>query len=357
MALLRTVKSRAFVFALTIVTGCSLFSHPQQVQVSASRLSDAPLLSPVAGKFYDAGVFNPAAARLPDGRVLLLVRAQNMQHISVIGSAVSDSPAGTHFTMHPDPALTPEGPDETGGGVEDPRIVKIGRTWYLTYTAYNGHDAQLALATSRDLKHWQRRGVILPAYKGAWNEQWTKSGAIVPKKIRGKWWMYYLGTRKLAAGEPDADDRGGRTVDYMGLAESDDLLHWSDATPQPVVPRLTDAFDSRVMEPGPPPVVTQSGILLLYNGADANLVYRTGWALFSLQDPSRLLARSDKPFFQPELAWEKTGQVPNVVFLEGAVQDTHCSRHETCLLGYYGAGDTNIGGVRIRIRVARQKRM
>jgi predicted GH43/DUF377 family glycosyl hydrolase len=118
-----------------------------------------------------------------------------------------------------------------------------------------------------DLRHWRRRGVILPAYHGAWTTGWTKSGAIVPERIHGKWWMYYLGTRR---------DSDGKDRDYMGLASSDDLLHWSDATKQPVLDRRPGGFDARVMEPGPPPVVTSAGILLFYNGADDKLVYGPG---------------------------------------------------------------------------------
>jgi predicted GH43/DUF377 family glycosyl hydrolase len=331
-----------------------------QVAVTATRISDQPLLSPVAGTFYDAGIFNPAAARLPDGRILLLTRAQNKAGLSQIGSAVSADVYGTHFIPDAKPVLAPTEPyerDASGlhGGVEDPRVVKIGRTWYLTYTGYNGTDAQLCLATSRDLRHWRRRGVILPAYKGTWNQQWTKSGAIVPQKINGQWWMYYLGTRTLPEGQT-ADDRGGHTVDSMGLAVSRDLLHWKDATPEPVLPRRVNSFDSRVMEPGPPPVVTPNGSLLLYNGADAHLVYRTGWALFDLHDPATLLARSEAPFFGPELPWEQHGQVPNVVFLEGMVESNHTDDTDDMprmykMLGYYGAGDTNVGGVMLRIVV------
>src|SRR5713101_2999686 len=78
-------------------------------------------------------------------------------------------------------------------------------------------DAQLCLATSLDLIHWERKGVILPAYKGNWNIGWTKSGAIVPEKIDGKYWMYWLGT---------AADK----TDQMGLSYSSDLLHWTEAT-------------------------------------------------------------------------------------------------------------------------------
>jgi predicted GH43/DUF377 family glycosyl hydrolase len=204
----------------------------------------------------------------------------------------------------------------------------------LTYTGYDGHSAQLCLATSRDLIHWGRKGVILPAYKGTWNEQWTKSGAIVPEKIAGKWWMYYLGTRK----DPD-----GKIRDHMGLAQSDDLLHWKDATREPVLSRRPDAFDSRVMEPGPPPFLTRRGILLLYNGADERLVYGPGWALFDREHPDRLIARSTEPFLKPALDWEKTGQVPNVIFLEGVVGEL------PNVTGYYGAADEYVGAMRISI--------
>ena len=67
--------------------------------------------------------------------------------------------------------------------MEDPRLVEIGGLFYLTYTAYNGKDAQLALATSRDLRQWDRKGVIMPAYKGRWNVNWTKAGAILAQPI------------------------------------------------------------------------------------------------------------------------------------------------------------------------------
>ena len=113
--------------------------------------------------------------------------------------------------------LSPEAEYEKDGGVEDPRLARFGDTYYLTYTGYNKKDAQLCLATSKDLLHWQRQGVILPAYKGHWNVGWTKSGAIVPEKINGRYWMYFLGT--------SADK-----TDQMGLAYSADLIHWTEAT-------------------------------------------------------------------------------------------------------------------------------
>jgi beta-1,2-mannosidase len=149
-----------------------------------------------------------------------------------------------------------------------------------------------------------------------------------------------LGTRKNADGQPR---------DYMGLASSDDLLHWSDATDEPVLARRAGAFDSRVMEPGPPPFVTEAGILLLYNGADDRLVYGPGWVLFDRRDPRRVVARSERAFVLPSLNWEKVGNVPNVMFLEGAVLNGGSASGGLELTGYYGAADKYIGGLRIQI--------
>lgn len=307
------------------------------VGIQAKRLSTQPILRPSANgsntSWFSFGAFNPTAIRY-NGKVILLFRAQDQNHTSRIGYAESSD--GLHFTVRPDPVLSPETGYEKGGGLEDPRLVEIDRTYYLTYTGYNLHDAQLCLAISRDLIHWKRMGVIMPAYKGTWNTKWTKSGAIIPQKIHGKWWMYYLGTRR------DAD---GKERDYMGLASSADLLHWKDATDQPVLSRRSGAFDSRVMEPGPAPIVTKAGILLLYHGANDHLVYGPGWVLFDRNDPSRVIARADRPFLLPELPWEKVGNVPNVIFLEGAIPDS--SKLE--FTGYYGAADKYVGALRINI--------
>jgi predicted GH43/DUF377 family glycosyl hydrolase len=250
---------------------------------------------------------------------------------------LAESTDGVHFHIDPQPVLRPVARYERGGGVEDPRLVRIGATFYLTYTGYNRCDAQLCLATSADVRHWQRRGVILPAYQGTWNTGWTKSGAILSERIHGKWWMYYLGTRR----DPDGRDR-----DYMGLASSQDLLHWSDATSQPVLNRRPGAFDERVMEPGPPPIVTDRGILLLYNGADRKLVYGPGWVLFDKADPGRVLARCAGPFLLPQLPWERRGATPQVIFLEG---DTPVSGQPGQWNGYYGAADRYIGAMRLRV--------
>lgn len=285
------------------------------------RLSPQPILAPQGNSWESAGTFNPSVI-FRNGKFVMLYRAQDGNGTSRLGYA--ESPDGIRFQRRAQPVLFPEAEYEKDGGVEDPRLVVFGDTYYLTYTGYNKKDAQLCLAISKDLIHWQRKGVILPAYKGKWNVAWTKSGAIVPEKIHGHYWMYFLGT--------SADKR-----DQTGLAYSDDLVHWTEAANTPVLPARPGKFDSRVVEPGPAPLVTRKGILLIYNGADEKLVYRTGMALFDQNDPRRLLARSDEPVFSPQKVWEKIGQVPNVVFVEGAVE-----KNQRYLL-YYGGADKYIG--------------
>src|ERR1700722_13467041 len=254
-----------------------------------TRLSAHPLLAPQGDKFESAGTFNPSVVK-HDGKFVMLYRAQDRNGTSSLGYATSDD--GVHFTPRPEPVLVSEAPYEKGGGVEDPRLQKVGDTYYLTYTGYNNvdgsaadkKDAQLCLATSADLIHWRRRGVIIPSFKGPWNVKWTKSGAIVPEKLNGKYWMYYL-----------ADARGKDT--QMGVAYSNDLLQWTETLDHPVLASRAGSFDSQVVEPGPAPIITPEGIFLIYNGADDKYVYSTGWVLFDKKDPTKVLARAEHPVF------------------------------------------------------------
>ena len=289
------------------------------------RLSDVPVIAPRGTGWEAAGTFNPAVLvekSVGGNKIVMLYRAQDKQGTSRLGYA--ESLDGLHFTRRDHPVLSPSAEYEKDGGVEDPRLVQFGDTYYLTYTGYNKKDAQLCLATSKDLIHWDRKGVIIPANKGNWNVKWTKSGAIVPEKINGKYWMFFLGT--------SADNK-----DQGGLAYSTDLLHWTEGTKTPVLPVRPGHFDSRVAEPGPAPLLTPQGIVLIYNGADDKLVYRTGIAIFDRADPRKLLWRSAEPVFAPEKEWERVGQVPNVVFVEGMVEQG--DRY----LIYYGGADTYVG--------------
>ena len=324
----------AFLLAVLALTGAAKQDQQRLPFGTWRRASQTPVISPRGMDWESAGTFNPAVVLVHsrvnppapgDGhftKIVMLYRAQDAKGTSRIGYA--ESADGIHFVRRAEPVLSPEADYEKGGGVEDPRLQRFGDTYYLTYTGYNKKDAQLCLATSRDLIHWNRKGVILPAYKGNWNVAWTKSGAIVPVRIGGKYWMYWLGT---------AADK----TDQMGLSSSNDLVHWTEATKTPVLPRRPGKFDSRVVEPGPPPFLTPEGIVLVYNGADDKLVYRTGVAVFDRKDPRKVVWRSDAPLFAPGKSMEKIGQVPNVVFVEGMV------KRDGKFLFYYGGADKFVG--------------
>jgi len=314
-------KSRIFALATSCLVLALLAASQNQGFRNWKRLSETPILSPSESGFESSGTFNPAVIRRGD-KFVMLYRAQDAAGTSRLGYAESTN--GVRFIKRFGAVLAPEAEYEKGGGVEDPRLIELGGRFYLTYTGYNRKDAQLCLAESMDLIHWKRLGVILPAYQGKWNRGWTKSGAIVSERIAGKYWMYWLGT---------AADK----TDQMGISSSTDLLHWTEELDVPVLPRRPGKFDSRVVEPGPPPLFTSKGIVLIYNGADDKLVYRTGIAVFDRNDPRKVLYRSDEPVFGPDKEWEKVGQVPNVVFVEGMAK-----RGKEWLF-YYGGADKFVG--------------
>jgi predicted GH43/DUF377 family glycosyl hydrolase len=314
---------RAFFSAIAVcVLLMSLAAQSSPPAISHwQSISNTPILSPQGNGWESAGTFNPSVVFF-HGKFIMLYRAQDRAGTSSLGYA--ESADGIHFQRRPQPVFSSQTEYEKDGGVEDPRLVKFGRTFYLTYTGYNKKDAQLCLAISKDLIHWKRLGVILPAYKGKWYKAWTKSGAIVPEKIDGKYWMYFHGISSAKLGQ-------------VGLAYSRDLVHWTEALDQPILPARPGKFDSAVVEPGPAPILTPTGIILLYNGADEHAVYRTGFAVFDRKDPSHLLMRTSDPIFAPERDWERIGQVPNVVFVEGAVPQGDQ------YLFYYGGADKYIG--------------
>lgn len=118
------------------------------------------------------------------------------------------------------------------------------------------------------------------------------------------------------------------------LAYSKDLLHW-EYDPKPVIgPR------GYLVEPGPAPVLTEDGILLIHSEAfneNGKLVYYTHAALFDREDPRKLVWRTEKPILKPTFDWERHGWVDNVVFAEAMIE------RGGKLHLYYGAADRYVG--------------
>src|SRR6266853_472217 len=234
-----------------------------------------------------------------------------------------DLPFGPWKRASNEPILSPQGTTWESAGTFNPATVIHNGKIVMLYRAQDASGtSRLGYAESTDGIHFTRRPepVLSP------ETDYEKDGGVEDPRLQKFGDTYYL----TYTGFNNKDAR-------LCLATSSDLIHWTEATKAPVLPRRPGKFDSRVVEPGPPPIFTDQGIVLIYNGADDNLVYRTGVAVFDHNDPRKLLSRSDSPIFAPEKDWEKVGQVPNVVFVEGMVQE------KNRFLFYYGAADKYIG--------------
>lgn len=292
-------------------------------------------------------VFNPAAVVRND-TVFLLYRAQDRigkpAGTSRIGLAWSTD--GLHFKTLSAPVLYPDNDPEKKyeweGGCEDPRIAEDENgTYYLTYTAYDGDKARLMIATSIDLRHWKKRGhAFSNAYNGKYVNEWSKSGSIICNyengkaiavKINGKYWMYW--------GDTD-----------IFLAFSDDLIHWmplenNEGKLLTVFKPRKGKFDSDIVESGPPAMLTDGGVVLIYNSrnvssnGDTSLAegtYAASQILLDKNNPSKVLDRMESYFIKPDRPYEISGQVNHVCFLEGLVS----FKNKWFL--YYGTADSKI---------------
>ncbi|MBN8838347.1 MAG: hypothetical protein J0I09_13880 [Sphingobacteriia bacterium] len=303
-------------------------------------------------QWQKADVFNPAAIVRND-KVYILFRAEDVPGVGIgmrtsrIGLAESED--GIHFKKYPVPVLYPDSSEfmqyDFPGGCEDPRIVETENGDYiLLYTSWNRDLARLSVATSKDLVHWQKQGpAFLKAYDGKFLNTWSKSGSVVTQfkngkitaaKINGKYWMYW-----------------GEGPVY--LATSTDLINWTPVVDHkkellPVLQSRKNKFDSQVVEPGPPAIITNKGIVLMYNGknaesddADPSLpkaTYCAGQALFDVNDPSALIDRCDYYFMKPDLPHEIKGQYKaGTTFIEGLVF------FKAKWFLYYGTADSMVG--------------
>ena len=315
------------------------------------------VLSKTDLEFEDQGVLNPGAIREGED-IHLFYRAVKTGNYSTIGYCRLDTPM-TVAERWTKPIIVPEFEYESHG-VEDPRIVKIDDLYYLSYTAYDGVNALGALATSKDLKHFEKHGIIVPRITYAqfvtlvestgkvmefyykdhkfYNQQidpekillWDKNVVFFPRRINGK--LAFL--HRI---------RPGIQIVTVNNLEELTTEFWTDY--------FSNLQDYIVLEPifkhearytgsGCPPIETKHGWLLIYHGAEETskgLVYSAcAAALLDLDDPRKEIARLPYALFSPEYKYELKGEVNNVVFPTG-----------TALFGdtlyiYYGAADERI---------------
>lgn len=316
-----------------------------------SNQFDCPMQDKKIG-WEESDVFNPAAT-VKDGKIYVLYRAEDNsatgigKRTSRIGLAESED--GIHMKRRKTPVMYPDKDNmkeyEWEGGCEDPRVTMTEDGLYvMAYTSWNRKVARLCIATSHDLVKWEKHGpAFAKAYNGRFKDIFCKSGSMVTTikdgkqvltKIDGKYFMYW-----------------GEHAVYA--ATSDDLVNWTPILDEKnelatVIKPRPQYFDSALTECGPPAILTDKGIVLLYNGKNQTNdskrdkrftagAYCAGQILTDPKEPMKVLQRLDVPFFRPMASFEKSGQyVDGTVFIGGLV----FFKNKWYL--YYGCADSQV---------------
>ena len=316
-----------------------------------SNQFDCPMQDKKIG-WEESDVFNPAAT-VKDGKIYVLYRAEDNsatgigKRTSRIGLAESED--GIHMKRRKTPVMYPDKDNmkeyEWEGGCEDPRVTMTEDGLYvMASSSWNRKVARLCIATSHDLVKWEKHGpAFAKAYNGRFKDIFCKSGSMVTTikdgkqvltKIDGKYFMYW-----------------GEHAVYA--ATSDDLVNWTPILDEKnelatVIKPRPQYFDSALTECGPPAILTDKGIVLLYNGKNQTNdskrdkrftagAYCAGQILTDPKEPMKVLQRLDVPFFRPMASFEKSGQyVDGTVFIEGLV----FFKNKWYL--YYGCADSQV---------------
>lgn len=294
--------------------------------------------------------FNPAAIFL-GGRVHLMYRALGSDGKSVFGYASSSD--GIHFDerlpfpiftakhmrqhrgSYPPVNLRKYGPEiyASGGGwygCEDPRLVVIDERVYLIYLAFAGWDSMRMAVTSLSTKQflaqeWQWRR---PRYLSPGNQR-HKNWVLFPEKINGLFVILH---------NLHTEDMNKVRIEYIDNLDTFDAesARFHSPDPRAVQPRHC-AWHTRARSAGPPPIKTDKGWLVLYHATDEaqSNRFKLGAMLLDLNDPQKVVARSQQPILEPD-EWYENDWKPGIVYSCGAVV------MDNTLLVYYGGGDKHV---------------
>jgi len=278
-----------------------------------------PLLSARDFPYPINSVFNPGAA-LHNGDTVLLCRVEDRRGISHL--TVARSPNGrTDWQVDSKPLIADDPTDARScWGTEDPRVTYVDelKAYVIAYTAYGPAGPCVALARTTDFHSIEHLGVAMPPE--------DKNASLLPRRVDGHFVLFHRPVSVLSA---RAD---------VWLSKSVDLRSWT--TPEPVMQsRSGPWWDATRIGMGPPPIETPHGWLTIYHGVKqmvATSIYRVGMVLLDLDNPTKVLRRTPTWVLGPEADYERTGDVPNVVFPTGLVQDGDELRL------YYGSADLTV---------------
>lgn len=316
------------------------------------KYSGNPILKPNPLNAWESlCVLNPAVIYNEEEQLFyMLYRAagNDEEHYIYIGLATSKD--GIHFERQSDkPLISPDVNGADGGGVEDPRLIKMGDYYYLTYasrvfapgqywrtdkkqygfkpkfgpSALINNDTQTHLAISKDLRTWKKLGRITDAKDD------DRDVVIFPEMINGKFWRITRPSYRCGKGYPNKNPA-------IWISSSTDLLQWDE--PLELLYQGQTDWESYKVGASCPPLKTEKGWLMIYHGVSAiDRVYRVGAFLLDLNDPRKIIARTRQPLMEPVHDYETKGFYNGCVFPTGNV-----IKGDT-LYVYYGAADHYIG--------------
>ncbi len=279
-----------------------------------------PILQPRKDLAWEAKAVLNAAAIKVGGEIKLIYRAIGQDGISRLGLAVSQD--GYNFERFDKPLLEPEQYNEFEVmGIEDPRICYFDEEYHLVYVAASLYPpnhphpvwatdrpwrVRVSLARTKDFKNFERDQVVI-------DELDSKDGALFPERINDKIHLLH------------------REYPNICMCSGETWYRWDDN--KVIAGPREGMWDNDRIGAGPSPIRTPEGWLLIYHGVDEQHVYRQGAMLLDLNDPSKVIARSQEPFLEPEEDYEKNGVVDNVTFSCGMIEK------DGELIIYYGAAD------------------
>ena len=281
------------------------------------KYSHNPVITKENVPFKVNSIFNPGAVKF-NGQYLLLCRIEMPNGRSSFVKAVSKD--GYNFEVGNKPILTSEHHQEyieyVEWGIEDPRITHIDNTFYLTYTGYSKHMPLVILTETKDFETFKIHGPI--------TEPSNKDCAIFPEKINGYYWKI---------DRPSAELRRD-----IWLSKSPDLLHWGNF--KFLMEPVHGTWESNKIGSSSQPIKTKDGWLLLYHGVRGfgiSSMYKLGVVLLDLDKLWIVKGRSQEPILSPEFDFERVGDVQNVVFSCGWIEEPNGE-----IKIYYSGADTNI---------------
>lgn len=196
-------------------------------------------------------------------------------------------------------------------GIEDCRVATTEDGFFLTFTEVSPVAVGVGLIHTKDWKNYTRHGMIFPPH--------NKDCALFEEKINGKYFALH---------RPSSPELGGN---YIWVSSSPDRLHWGGH--KCIATTRQGMWDSARVGAGAAPIRTEKGWLEIYHGADHNHRYCLGALLLDINDPTKVLARSEEPIMEPIAPYEQVGFFGNVVFTNG-----HLVEGDTIKM-YYGASD------------------